>query len=194
MYKGYVNADYTIQFFHEIGNNGVAIGVRSGIKNDPAPFVVWNYAYENGVPSFYWGAYSDAKTTGYNNICRKSTSVNVGVGLACMERIVSGGIEMNYKKLYEWASKIQMNGKPSLNYIFRDADGTFSAVSESMGFNVSSLPEGIPFREETPFYLASKLKRDADLYDYTICDAPHLYCIKIKECKTGEVSGKTILM
>lgn len=32
MYKGYVNADYTIQFFHEIGNNGVAIGVRSGIK------------------------------------------------------------------------------------------------------------------------------------------------------------------
>lgn len=26
MYKGYVNADYTIQFFHEIGNNGVAIG------------------------------------------------------------------------------------------------------------------------------------------------------------------------
>ena len=35
MYKGYVNADYTIQFFHEIGNNG--------------------------VPSFYWGAYSDEK-------------------------------------------------------------------------------------------------------------------------------------
>lgn len=99
---------------------------------------------------------------------------------------------MNYKKLYEWASKIQMNGKPSLNYIFRDADGTFSAVNESMGFNVPSLPEGIPFREETPFYLASKLKRNADLYDYTICDAPHLYCIKIKECKTGEVSGKTI--
>ena len=61
MYKGYVNADYTIQFFHEIGNNGVAIGVRSGIKNDPAPFVVWNYAYENGVPSFNWGAYSDEK-------------------------------------------------------------------------------------------------------------------------------------
>ena len=37
---GYVNADYTIQFFHEIGNGGVAIGVRSGIKDDPAPFVV----------------------------------------------------------------------------------------------------------------------------------------------------------
>lgn len=32
MYKGYVNAGYTIQIFHEIGNNGVAIGVRSGIK------------------------------------------------------------------------------------------------------------------------------------------------------------------
>ena len=31
MYKGYVNADYTIQFFHEIGNNGVAIGVRCSV-------------------------------------------------------------------------------------------------------------------------------------------------------------------
>lgn len=61
IHKGYVNADYTIQFFHEIGNGGVAIGVRSGIKDDPAPFVVWNYDYENGVPSFYWGAYSDEK-------------------------------------------------------------------------------------------------------------------------------------
>lgn len=55
MYKGYVNAGYTIQIFHEIGNDGVAIGVRSGIKDDPAPFVVWNYMCENGVPSFYWG-------------------------------------------------------------------------------------------------------------------------------------------
>ena len=27
----------------------------------PPPFVVWNYDYENGVPSFYWGAYSDEK-------------------------------------------------------------------------------------------------------------------------------------
>ena len=61
MYKGYVNAGYTIQIFHEIGNDGVAIGVRSGIKDDPAPFVVWNYMYENGVPSFYWGAYSNEK-------------------------------------------------------------------------------------------------------------------------------------
>lgn len=25
------------------------------------PFVVWNYFYENGAPSFYWGAYSDEK-------------------------------------------------------------------------------------------------------------------------------------
>ena len=61
MYKGYVNAGYTIQIFHEIGNDGVAIGVRSGIKDDPAPFVVWNYTCENGVPSFYWGAYSNEK-------------------------------------------------------------------------------------------------------------------------------------
>lgn len=61
MYKGYVNAGYTIQIFHEIGNDGVAIGVRSGIKYDPAPFVVWNYMCENGVPSFYWGAYSNEK-------------------------------------------------------------------------------------------------------------------------------------
>ena len=99
---------------------------------------------------------------------------------------------MNYKKLYEWASKIQIKGRLPLNYIFRDDDGTFSAFNEDIGFNVSSLPEGIPFKEETPFYLASKLKRDADLYDYTVCDAPHLYCIKIKECKTSEVSGKTI--
>lgn len=99
---------------------------------------------------------------------------------------------MNYKKLYEWASKIQMNGKPFLNYIFRDADGTFSACNKFMGFNVLSLPEGIPFREETPCYFASKLKRDADLYDYTVCDAPHLYCIKIKECKTREKSGITM--
>lgn len=99
---------------------------------------------------------------------------------------------MNYKKLYEWASKIQMNGKPFLNYIFRDADGTFSACNKFMGFNVLSLPEGIPFREETPFYLASKLKRYAERYDYTMYDAPHLYCIKIKECKTSKVSGETI--
>ena len=61
MYKGYVNAGYTIQIFHEIGNDGVAIRVRSGIKDDPAPFVVWNYMCENGVPSFYWGAYSNEK-------------------------------------------------------------------------------------------------------------------------------------
>lgn len=61
MYKGYVNEGYTIQIFHEIGNDGVAIGVRSGIKDDPAPFVVWNYMCENGVPSFYWGAYSNEK-------------------------------------------------------------------------------------------------------------------------------------
>ena len=61
MYNGYVNAGYTIQIFHEIGNDGVAIGVRSGIKDDPAPFVVWNYMCENGVPSFYWGAYSNEK-------------------------------------------------------------------------------------------------------------------------------------
>ena len=61
MYKGYVNAGYTIQIFHEIGDDGVAIGMRSGIKDDPAPFVVWNYFYENGAPSFYWGAYSDEK-------------------------------------------------------------------------------------------------------------------------------------
>lgn len=99
---------------------------------------------------------------------------------------------MNYKKLYEWASKIQINGKPSLSCIFRDTDGTFSACNEFMGFNVLSLPEGIPFREETPFSLASKLKQDVDLYDYTVCDAPHLYRIKIKECKTSVVSGQTI--
>lgn len=99
---------------------------------------------------------------------------------------------MNYKKLCEWASKIQMKGKPSINYIFRDDDDTFSAFNEYMGFNVPSLPEGIPFREETPFRLANELKRAAQLYDYTMCDAPHLYCIKIKECKTGKVSGQTI--
>lgn len=61
MDKGYINAGYEIKFFHEIGDAGVAIGMRSGIKNDPAPFVVWNYFYENGAPSFYWGAYSDEK-------------------------------------------------------------------------------------------------------------------------------------
>lgn len=99
---------------------------------------------------------------------------------------------MNYKKLYEWASKIQMEGKPSLNYIFRDDDDTFSAFNEYMGFNVLSLPEGVPFREETPFHFANELKRSAQLYDYTMCDAPHLYCIKIKECKTGKVSGRTV--
>lgn len=99
---------------------------------------------------------------------------------------------MNYKKLCEWVNKIQMKGKPSLNYIFCDDDDTFSALNEYMGFNVPSLPEGIPFREETPFYLASMLKWNADLYDYLICDAPHLYCIKIKECKTSEVSGKVV--
>lgn len=61
MHKGYVNGDYEIKIFHEVGDDGVAIGMRSGIKDDPAPFVVWNYTYENGVPSFYWGAYSDEK-------------------------------------------------------------------------------------------------------------------------------------
>ena len=99
---------------------------------------------------------------------------------------------MNYKKLCEWASKIQMKDKPSLNYIFRDDDDTFSALNEYMGFNVPSLPEGIPFREETPFHFANGLKRYAERYDYTTYDAPHLYCIKIKECKTREVSGETI--
>lgn len=98
---------------------------------------------------------------------------------------------MNYKKLCEWVNKIQMEGKPSLNYIFRDDDGTFSAFNAYVGFNVPSLPEGIPFREEAPFHLANKLKRWAELYDYTMRDAPHLYCIKIKECKTGKVSGET---
>ena len=61
MDKGYINAGYEIKIFHEIGDEGVAIGMRSGIKNDPAPFVVWNYMFENGVPSFYWGAYSNEK-------------------------------------------------------------------------------------------------------------------------------------
>lgn len=65
---------------------------------------------------------------------------------------------MNYKKLCEWVNKIQMEGKPSLNYIFRDDDGTFSAFNAYVGFNVPSLPEGIPFREEAPFHLANKLK------------------------------------
>ena len=46
MDKGYINAGYEIKIFHEIGNGGVAIGVRSGIKDDPTPFVVWNYDYE----------------------------------------------------------------------------------------------------------------------------------------------------
>ena len=55
MDKGYMNQGYEIKIFHEVGDGGVAIGMRSGIKEDPAPFVVWNYVYENGVPSFYWG-------------------------------------------------------------------------------------------------------------------------------------------
>ena len=59
--KGHINEGYEIKIFHEIGDAGVAIGVRSGIKDDPAPFVVWNYMCENGVPSFYWGAYSNEK-------------------------------------------------------------------------------------------------------------------------------------
>ena len=59
--KGHINEGYEIKIFHEIGDEGVAIGMRSGIKDDPAPFVVWNYFYENGAPSFYWGAYSDEK-------------------------------------------------------------------------------------------------------------------------------------
>ena len=71
MYKGYVNAGYTIQIFHEIGNDGVAIGVRSGIKDDPAPFVVWNYMCENGVPSFYWGAYSNEKRQAITTFIKK---------------------------------------------------------------------------------------------------------------------------
>lgn len=84
-----------------------------------------------------------------------------------------------------------MKDKPSLNYIFRDDDDTFSALNEYMGFNVPSLPEGIPFREETPFHFANGLKRYAERYDYTMYDAPHLYCIKVKECKTSKVSGET---
>jgi len=72
---GYVNADYTIQFFHEIGNGGVTIGVRSGIKDDPAPFVVWNYDYENGVPSFYWGAYSDEKVQAITTFIEKARAL-----------------------------------------------------------------------------------------------------------------------
>ena len=98
---------------------------------------------------------------------------------------------MNYKKLCEWVNKIQMKGKPSLNYIFRDDDDTFSALNEYMGFNVPSLPEGIPFRGETPFHFANELKRYAERYDHMTYDALHLYCIKIKECKTREVSGET---
>ena len=58
MDKGYMNQGYEIKIFHEVGDGGVAIGMRSGIKDDPAPFVVWNYVYENGVPSFYWGGFS----------------------------------------------------------------------------------------------------------------------------------------
>ena len=46
IHKGYINEGYEIKIFHEIGDAGVAIGMRSGIKNDPAPFVVWNYNYE----------------------------------------------------------------------------------------------------------------------------------------------------
>ena len=61
IHKGYINEGYEIKIFHEIGDEGVAIGMRSGIKNDPAPFVVWNYMCENGVPSFYWGEYSNEK-------------------------------------------------------------------------------------------------------------------------------------
>ena len=45
--KGHINEGYEIKIFHEIGDAGVAIGMRSGIKNDPAPFVVWNYFYQN---------------------------------------------------------------------------------------------------------------------------------------------------
>ena len=44
--KGHINEGYEIKIFHEIGDEGVAIGMRSGIKDDPAPFVVWNYDYE----------------------------------------------------------------------------------------------------------------------------------------------------
>lgn len=50
--KGHINEGYEIKIFHEIGDAGVAIGMRSGIKNDPAPFVVWNYFYENGAHHF----------------------------------------------------------------------------------------------------------------------------------------------
>ena len=46
IHKGHINEGYEIKIFHEIGDAGVAIGMRSGIKNDPAPFVVWNYDYE----------------------------------------------------------------------------------------------------------------------------------------------------
>ena len=46
IHKGHINEGYEIKIFHEIGDAGVAIGMRSGIKNDPAPFVVWNYNYE----------------------------------------------------------------------------------------------------------------------------------------------------
>lgn len=72
MDKGYINEGYEIKIFHEIGNDGgVAIGVRSGIKDDPAPFVVWNYVYENGVPSFYWGAYSNDKVQAITTFVEK---------------------------------------------------------------------------------------------------------------------------
>lgn len=72
MHKGYVNAGYTIQIFHEIGNDGVAIGVRSGIKGDPAPFVVWNYSMSGGDPWFYWGFYCDDKCEAARAFVRKA--------------------------------------------------------------------------------------------------------------------------
>ena len=75
MDKGYINAGYEIKIFHEIGGNGVAIGVRSGIKDDPAPFVVWNYFYENGAPSFYWGACSDEKVQAITTFIEKARAL-----------------------------------------------------------------------------------------------------------------------
>lgn len=72
MYKGYVNAGYTIQVFHEIGNDGVAIGVRYGIKDDPTPFVVWNYSTSSDDPWFYWGFYCDDKCEAARAFVRKA--------------------------------------------------------------------------------------------------------------------------
>ena len=87
MYKGYVNADYTIQVFHEIGNGGVAIGVRSGIIDDPAPFVVWNYSMSSGDPWFYWGFYCDDKCEAVRAFVRKAQRLIGEQGYAILRQI-----------------------------------------------------------------------------------------------------------